>query len=178
MANLEDMLTINLTFKLRIILYQYMLNFNNYDNHLSITKPTKKIRFKVSTKTDENCICIDMGHAKALDMFRFFHPLSLDALSKTLSDKEFVTLNKHGFERRKGIFPYQSFDSIDKLNKRKQPPKEVFYSMLKQSSNTDKEYKQAIDCWNKTGCNTIEDYMMLYQKTDVLLSVDVFEICV
>ena len=46
-----------------------------------------------------------MGHAKALDMFRFFHPLSLDAINKTLSDKECVTLNKHGLERRKGVFP-------------------------------------------------------------------------
>ena len=27
-------------------------------------------------------------------MFRFFHPLGLDAISKTLSDKECVKLNK------------------------------------------------------------------------------------
>ena len=41
-----------------------------------------------------------MGYAKALDMFRFFHALSLDAISKTLSDKECVTLDKFGLERR------------------------------------------------------------------------------
>ena len=46
---------------------------------------------------------------------------------------------------------------------------------MKQSGITDKEYKQAIDCWNDTKCETIKDYMMLYLKTDVLLSVDVFE---
>ena len=46
---------------------------------------------------------------------------------------------------------------------------------MKQSGITDIEYKQALDCWNNTGCKTIEDYMMLYLKTDVLLSVDVFE---
>ena len=46
---------------------------------------------------------------------------------------------------------------------------------MKQSSITDKEYNQAIDCWNNTGCETIKDYMMIYLKTDVLLSVDVFE---
>ena len=44
-----------------------------------------------------------MGPAKALDMFRFFYPLSLDAISKTLSDKECVTLNKFELERQKGI---------------------------------------------------------------------------
>ena len=52
-------------------------------------------------------ICIDMGYAKALDMFRFFHPLSLHAISKTLSDRECVTLNKFKLERRKCIFPYE-----------------------------------------------------------------------
>ena len=116
-----------------------------------------------------------MGYAKALDMVRFFHPLSLDVISKTLSDKECATLNKFGLERRRGIFPYEWFDSIDKLHETTLPPKEAFYSKLKQSGITDKEYKQAIDCWKDTKCETIKDYMMLYLKTDVLLSVGVFE---
>ena len=88
-----------------------------------------------------------MGYAKALAMFRFFHPLSLDAITKTLSNEECVTLNKFGLERRKGIFSYEWLDSIDKLNETSLPPKEVFYSKLKQSGIKDKEYKQAIDCW-------------------------------
>ena len=50
----------------------------------------------------------------------------------------------------------------------------MYYSN-EESGITDKEYKQAIDCWNNTGCETIKDYMILYLKTDVLLSVDVFE---
>ena len=66
----------------------YAFNSINYDNHLFITKLAKKIRLKVLTKPDENYISIDLGYAKALDMFRFFHPLSLDAISNTLSDKE------------------------------------------------------------------------------------------
>ena len=105
----------------------YAFNSSNYDNHLFITKLAKKmgekhhgqspIRLKVITKTDENYISIDMGYAKALDMYRFFHPLSLDAISKTLSNEESITLNKCGLERRKGIFLYEWFDSIDKLQK-------------------------------------------------------------
>ena len=104
----------------------YAYNSSNYDNHLFITKLAKKmaekhhgqspIRLKVLTKTDENYISIDMGYAKALDMFRFFHPLSLDAISKTLSNEECITLNKCVLERRRGIFPYEWFDSIDKLH--------------------------------------------------------------
>ena len=116
-----------------------------------------------------------MGHAKALDMFRFFHQLSLDAIKKTLSDRECVTLKKFMLERRKGVFPYEWFHSMDKLNNTELPPKEAFYSKLKQNGFTDKECKQAIDCWNNTGCETIKDYMMLYLMTDLLVSVDVFE---
>ena len=48
----------------------------------------RRLDLKVLTKTDESYICIDMGPAKALDMFRFFHPLSLDAISETLIDRE------------------------------------------------------------------------------------------
>ena len=54
----------------------YAFNSSNYDNHLFITKLAKKVSLKGLTKTDENYISIDMGYAKALDMFRFFHPLS------------------------------------------------------------------------------------------------------
>ena len=104
-----------------IFLPIYAFISTDYDNHLFITKLAKKIRLKVLTKTDENYSCTDMGHAKALDMFRLFHPRSLDAISKTLSDKEYLTLNKFKLERRKGIFPYEWFDSTDKL-----PPKKAF----------------------------------------------------
>ena len=104
----------------------YAFNSSNYDNHLIITKLAEKIRLKVLTKTDESYISIDMGYAKALDMFRFFHPISLDAISETLSNEECITLNKCGLERRNGIFPYEWFDSIDKLHETTLPPKEAF----------------------------------------------------
>ena len=94
----------------------YASNSTNYGNHLFTTKLAKKIRLKVLTKTDEIYISIDMGYAKALDMFRFFHPLSLDAISKTLSNEECITLNKCGLARRKGIFPYEWVDNIDKIH--------------------------------------------------------------
>ena len=85
----------------------YAFNSTNYDNHLFVTKLAKKVRLRILTKIDENYICIDMGYAKSLDMFRFFYPLSLDAIGKTLSDKECVELNKFELERRKGVFPYE-----------------------------------------------------------------------
>ena len=36
-------------------------------------------------------------------MFSFLHPFSLDAVNKTLSDEESITLRKYALERRKFI---------------------------------------------------------------------------
>ena len=47
---------------------------------------------------------------------------------------------------------------------------------MKPGGIKDNVYQQALDCWNNTVCNTFEDYMILYLKTDVFLSVDVFEV--
>ena len=154
----------------------YACNSSNYDNHhLFITKLAKKMKMKVLAKTDENYISIDMGYVKALDMFRFCRPLSLDAITKTLSDSECVRLNKFKFERRKSIFSYEWLHSVDKLSETSLPPKEEFYSKLKQSGITDEESHQALDCWNESCFESIKVYMMVYLKTDLLLSVDVIE---
>ena len=53
-------------------------------------KLTKKIRMKVLTKMNENekYISFDQGYFEALGIFRFSHHLSLDPISKNLSNKE------------------------------------------------------------------------------------------
>ena len=48
---------------------------------------------------------------------------------------------------------------------------------MKQSDITDEEHEKAKKCWEEGGCKTMKDYMLLYLKTDVLLSVDVFGRC-
>ena len=120
-------------------------------------------------KTDENCSSIDLGYAKALRMFRSFHPLNFDALCKTLSDEECITLNWYSFERRKGIFAFEWLDKIDKPKDTEFSPKEEFYSKLKQKGIHDEEYNQAIKGWNETGCKTIKNYMSNCLERDVLL---------
>ena len=126
-------------------------------------------------KNEENYFTIDMVCIKALDIFKFFHPLSLDALTKTLSDDECETLNKFKLERRKCIIPNEWLDSLDELSNTEIPPKEAFHTTLRQSGFTVKIYQQALDCWNEGDCNTVKDYMMVSLKNVVLLSVNVFE---
>ena len=78
---------------------------------------------KVLAKTDENYISFHMGYVVALDVFSFFHAHSLDAISKTLNEKECV---KFKLNRWKGIFPYEFLDSVDKRNKTQLSPKDAF----------------------------------------------------
>ena len=116
-----------------------------------------------------------MGYNIEMDMFWFCYPFSLEAICRTLSDEECVALIKYGLERCKGLFQYEWLDSLDKLNEDQIPPKEAFYSNIKQTDNTDVEHEQAKRFWEESGSNTMKNYRMLSLKTDALLSVDVFD---
>ena len=107
--------------KIFVPLYAY--NSSNYNKNLFITKLVKRNRISVLEKIDESYISIEIGYAKALDMLRFFHSLSLDAISKTFCNEECVTLNKLELEKRKFIFSFEWIDSINKPNETPLPPK-------------------------------------------------------
>ena len=98
-----------------------------------------------------------MGNCKPFDTFKCFHTLRSDAISKTLSNEECLTLNEFGLERRKGIVPYEWLDIIGKRKNTELPPKEALYSYLKQKGIADKEHEQTINGWKEAGCKTIED---------------------
>ena len=72
---------------------------------------------------------------------------------------------------KKGVYPYDYMNSIERLKETKLPSKEDFYLKL-----YDKEdYQYAHNVWNTFKCQTLQDYHELYLKTDVLLLADVFE---
>jgi len=113
-----------------------------------------------------------------IDSFRFL-PASLDKLAGNLEPNQF----KHARETfsdecdlllRKGVFPYDWFDSLEKLKETKLPPKEEFYSKLNDSETSDSDYEHAQKVWNHFGMKTFREYHDLYLKTDVLLA-DIFE---
>eukprot|EP00794_Sanderia_malayensis_P014794 gene14794-biopygen11881 len=76
---------------------------------------------------------------------------------------------------RKGVYPYDWVDSIEKMQETSLPPKEAFYNKLYDSSISDEDYTYAQQVWQFFKCQTFQDYHEPYLKTDVLLLADIFE---
>ena len=76
---------------------------------------------------------------------------------------------------RKGVFPYEYIDSIERLTERKLPPRECFYSHLTKQTVSESEYKHALNVFDSLNMKNIEEYMITYVKTDVSLLAFVFE---
>ena len=96
--------------------------------------------------------------------------LDQKSLPITLSNSE-----KTNLLARKGVFPYDWFDSLEKLNETSLPPKEAFYSKLNDEHISDEDYAHAQTVWKELNMKTMKEYHDLYLKTDVLLLADVFE---
>ena len=111
-----------------------------------------------------------------LDSLRFMNS-SLDALVKNLTNHPILEskFERNELLKEKGVFPYEYLDSFEKLKETKLPKHEDFYSTLRLESVTQNEYLHAKKVFKQHNCKTIEDYLILYLKTDVLHLSDVFE---
>ncbi|KYN21651.1 hypothetical protein ALC57_05969, partial [Trachymyrmex cornetzi] len=101
----------------------------------------------------------------------------LDKSKLKILRSEFSNLDAEDFDllTRKGVFPYEYIDSVDKLNETSLPSRELFYSSLTDETASDDDYQHATNVWRRFCVETLGDYSDLYLKTDVLLLADVFE---
>ena len=115
-----------------------------------------------------------------IDSFKFMST-SLNSLVNNLPEEAFKNIKKYYTEgelnliKRKGVYPYEYMDSIERLKENKLPPKESFYSSLTEENISDEDYTHAKKVWDTFKMEHIKDYHELYNKTDVLLLADVFE---
>ena len=75
----------------------------------------------------------------------------LTETKKKFGDKMYLML-------RKGVFAYDDFDSFDKLNETKLPPKDAFYSLLNDEHITEDDYQHAKKVWKTFNMKTMRDY--------------------
>jgi hypothetical protein len=170
-------------------------NLSGYDAHLFIKKLGGKI--KCIPNNEEKYISfskevivdsfekdgkkVDVKRElRFIDSFRFM-PSGLDSLVSNLTKAQCVNLKKYysgtqfDLLRRKGVYPYDYIDSIEKLSEIALPSKETFYSRLNDEDISNGDYQHAQAVWQKFGCKTFKDYHILYNKSDVLQLADVFE---
>ena len=83
--------------------------------------------------------------------------------------------NKFILLLRKGIYPYECMDSLERFNEISLPDKEAFYSNLNIVHITDVEYKHAKIVFKSLISKNLGDYHDLYVQSDTLLLADVFE---
>ncbi|GFU77872.1 uncharacterized protein TNCV_1138801 [Trichonephila clavipes] len=76
---------------------------------------------------------------------------------------------------RKGVFPYDYFDSFEKCKDSCLPPISKFYNKLNEEAISVEDYNHARKVFNEFHLNNLGEYCDLYVKTDVLLLTDLFE---
>ena len=107
--------------------------------------------------------------------------VSLDSLLNNLPKDDFNNLKKYytgdklSLVKRKGVYPYEYMNTLDRLKETKLPPKEAFHSKLNNEDISDEDYAHAQKVWRVFKMEHFQDYHNLYNKTDVLLLADVFE---
>ena len=68
----------------------------------------------------------------------------------------------------KGNFPYQWFDSLEKLDYPRLPEQKLFYTTLKKKGIEDTDYKDSEQIWLKENMTTFRDYIRYYNNHDVI----------
>ncbi|XP_065370870.1 uncharacterized protein LOC135963015 [Calliphora vicina] len=181
----------NLEYQIAHFIPIFFHNLSAYDCHLfvrelssvkgdiNIIPLNKELYVSISKKISVNEK--DTFELRFLDSLRFM-PSSLEKLANYLSDCDLITIksiyqndNEFNLMKRKGVFPYDYLDSVNRLKETQLPSQSFFFNKLTNESCSVDDYKHAENVWYTFNCNTILDYLLLYLKADVLLLCDIFE---
>jgi len=186
----------NLNYKIPKFYPVFIHNLSGYDAHLFIKNlggelscipntEEKYISFSKKLLVDEFTNKEDKNvkvsrEIRFLDSYKFMSS-SLASLVTNLKRDDFKHLQKHYSKNqfnlllRKGVFPYDYFNSVNVLNETSLPSKEKFYSSLTEQGISDEDYAHAQNVWKTFNMKTFKDYHDLYMKVDVLQLAGVFE---
>lgn len=165
----------------------YFHNLKGFDGHL-IIKGLTDMNFsniRIIAQNFEKYMSFTCGEFQFLDSFAFLSS-SLDTLSSnllkdgknnfkhTLADTS-LTEEQQNLILKKGVYPYEYMDCVEKFDETQLPTLNEFYSSLNDDGITTEEYTHAELVWEKFNIQNLGEYHDLYLKTDVLLLTDVFE---
>ena len=88
-----------------------------------------------------------------IDSLKFMNT-SLNKLVNNLPETAFQNVGKYYTKdkldliKRKGVYPYEYMDSVERFEEKKLPPKEAFYSSLNDNHISDEDYEHAKKVWD------------------------------
>ena len=117
-------------------------------------------------KKENSYMFLSTSNFKFLDIKNYLAPgLSYDAWCRA-----------YGCELQKLAFPYEWFDSFEKLNHKGPVKYEEFYSSLKGCITiSQEEYQNFCDEFSKRGCVTMKDWLKEYNLADVTPFIEALE---
>ena len=101
--------------------------------------------------------CIQTATLKFLDITNYLAP--------GYSYRQF--LKAYGAEAGKGFFPYEWFNSLEKLDYPSLPPHAAFFSKLKNENISEEEYRYCQEIWETHDMTTMRDFLHWYNDLDV-----------
>ena len=109
-------------------------------------------------KRNNTFMCLSTDQLKFLDMINYIAPgFSYDKYLKA-----------YGCEVTKGHFPYEYMDRLERLDDTTLPPKEAFFSRLKNEGISDEDYASCQEAWRDNGMTTLRDFLVWYNNRDVV----------
>ena len=149
---------------------------NNEERYISFTK-----KIQVGSYTSKKGETKPLHHQiRLIDSFKFM-AASLDNLVNNLPKDAFYNVKRYykgdklSLLTRKGVYPYEYMNPMEKLKETQLPPREAFSSRLNDEGIGDESYVHAQKVWKTFEMKNLEDYHNLYNQVDVLLLADVFE---
>lgn len=166
-------------------------NLSKFDAHIIIRAISKYIpgHMNVLPATKESYISFTKHvenksvQLRFIDSYRFLSE-SLGTLTSYLSGSEMPILDSQFpnisaeqkiLLKRKGVFPYDYIDSMEKLNDRQLPKIEEFYSILNDEGISQSDYIHGQNVWTKFHIDDMREYALLYMKLDIVLLAQIFE---
>ena len=157
---------------------------NNEEKYISFSKEITVGTYPKKALDEEGYIYYEQEPIKYkirfIDSIKFMST-SLNSLANNLPEDGFNNLeryytdNKLALLKRKGVYPYEYMNSLERLKENKLSSKESFYSTLTGEGISDEDYQHAQKVWEEFEIKSMEGYLELYNETDVLLLADVFE---
>ena len=76
----------------------------------------------------------------------------------------------------KGVFPYEHRDVWEKMNEPAIAARDAFFSHLNNEPCSEADYSRGTEVWQTFNCTTLQQYLELYLKSDLLHLAEIIEV--